>query len=69
MSRQFPSPGQRTPLPPVEEAGVQSYSVYNRMLIPGLFRSLEEDYAHLKLRYRFGTYPASGRSRSRVPMH
>ena len=32
----------------VEEAGVQSYSVYNRMLIPGHFRSLEEDYAHLK---------------------
>ena len=32
----------------VEEAGVKAYSVYNRMLIPGYFHSIEEDYAHLK---------------------
>ena len=32
----------------VEAAGVQGYTVYNRMLLPSVFRSLEEDYAHLK---------------------
>lgn len=32
----------------VEAAGVKAYTVYNRMLLPTLFRSLEEDYAHLK---------------------
>ena len=32
----------------VEEAGVKAYSVYNRMLIPGYFHSIEEDYVHLK---------------------
>ena len=32
----------------VEEAGAQAYSVYNHMLIPQFFRSVQEDYAHLK---------------------
>ena len=32
----------------VEEAGVKSYSVYNHMLLPTVFNSLEEDYSHLK---------------------
>ncbi len=32
----------------VEAAGVQGYTVYNHMLLPSVFRSLEEDYAHLK---------------------
>ncbi|MEO0945838.1 MAG: dimethylsulfoniopropionate demethylase [Pseudomonadota bacterium] len=32
----------------VEAAGVTAYSVYNRMLLPAAFRSLEEDYHHLK---------------------
>ncbi|QBY00678.1 dimethylsulfoniopropionate demethylase [Rhodophyticola sp. CCM32] len=32
----------------VEAAGVTAYSVYNRMLLPASFRSLEEDYHHLK---------------------
>ena len=32
----------------VEAAGVHAYSVYNRMLLPAVFRSLEEDYRHLK---------------------
>lgn len=32
----------------VEAAGVRSYTVYNHMLLPKLFRSVEEDYAHLK---------------------
>ena len=32
----------------VELAGVKAYSVYNHMLIPQVFRSTEEDYAHLK---------------------
>ena len=32
----------------VDEAGVNAYSVYNHMLIPQSFRSVQEDYAHLK---------------------
>lgn len=31
----------------VTEAGVKSYTVYNHMLLPCVFRSLEEDYWHL----------------------
>ncbi len=32
----------------VEAAGVKAYTVYNHMLLPTVFRSLEEDYHHLK---------------------
>lgn len=32
----------------VEAAGVTAYTVYNHMLLPTVFRSLEEDYRHLK---------------------
>jgi len=32
----------------VEAAGVKAYTVYNRMLLPTVFRSVEEDYRHLK---------------------
>ena len=32
----------------VEAAGVKGYTVYNRMLLPTVFRSIEEDYHHLK---------------------
>ena len=32
----------------VEAAGVKGYTVYNRMLLPTFFRSVEEDYRHLK---------------------
>jgi dimethylsulfoniopropionate demethylase len=32
----------------VEAAGVTAYTVYNHMLLPTVFRSLEEDYHHLK---------------------
>lgn len=31
----------------VEEQGVSAYTVYNHMLLPAAFRSLEEDYWHL----------------------
>jgi dimethylsulfoniopropionate demethylase len=38
-----------TPFTPrVEAAGVQSYTVYNHMLLPTAFRSVEADYRHLK---------------------
>jgi len=38
-----------TPFTPrVEAAGVSGYTVYNHMLLPTVFNSLEEDYAHLK---------------------
>jgi dimethylsulfoniopropionate demethylase len=32
----------------VEAAGVKAYTVYNHMLLPTVFRSVEEDYYHLK---------------------
>ena len=32
----------------VEAEGVKSFSVNNHMMIPQFFRSVEEDYAHLK---------------------
>ena len=32
----------------VEEAGVKSYSIYNHMLLPTVFDTLENDYHHLK---------------------
>ncbi len=32
----------------VEAAGVKAYTVYNHMLLPTMFRSVEEDYHHLK---------------------
>ena len=32
----------------VEATGVKAYTVYNRMLLPTVFRSVEEDYHHLK---------------------
>ena len=32
----------------VEAAGAQAYTVYNHMLLPSFFRSVEEDYRHLK---------------------
>jgi dimethylsulfoniopropionate demethylase len=32
----------------VEEAGATAYTVYNHMLLASFFRSVEEDYAHLK---------------------
>ncbi len=39
----------RTPFTPrVEAAGVVAYTVYNHTLLPVMFRSLEEDYWHLK---------------------
>ncbi len=38
-----------TPFTPrVEAAGVQGYTVYNHMLLPTAFRSVEADYRHLK---------------------
>jgi len=32
----------------VEAAGVKGYTVYNHMLLPTVFKSVEEDYHHLK---------------------
>ena len=31
----------------VDACGVKAYTVYNHMLLPAIFRSLEEDYWHL----------------------
>ena len=32
----------------IEAHGVSSYTVYNHMLLPASFKSLESDYHHLK---------------------
>lgn len=32
----------------VEAAGVKAYTIYNHMMLPTVFRSVEEDYHHLK---------------------
>ena len=32
----------------LEKYGVGGYTVYNHMLLPTVFRSVEEDYHHLK---------------------
>lgn len=32
----------------VEAAGVKAYTIYNRMLLPTVFESVEADYRHLK---------------------
>ena len=32
----------------VEAAGVSAYTVYNHMLLPTVFKSVQEDYHHLK---------------------
>ena len=32
----------------VTEAGVKAYTVYNHMLLPTVFKSVEADYHHLK---------------------
>ncbi len=48
----FISPSRRLRRTPfsdgVEAAGVKAYTIYNRMLLPTVFRSVEEDYHHLK---------------------
>ena len=50
MAEIFPSRRvRRTPFTPgVEAAGVKAYTVYNRMLLPTVFESVEADYRHLK---------------------
>jgi dimethylsulfoniopropionate demethylase len=50
MAHIFPSRRvRRTPFSEgVEAAGVKGYTVYNRMLLPTVFRSIVEDYHHLK---------------------
>jgi dimethylsulfoniopropionate demethylase len=52
MSLPFLTPSIRVRRTPysrrVEQAGVKAYTVYNHMLLPQFFTSVEEDYAHLK---------------------
>ncbi|WP_026757707.1 dimethylsulfoniopropionate demethylase [Sediminimonas qiaohouensis] len=52
MLRKAISPSRRLRRTPfsqgVERAGVKAYTVYNHMLLPTVFRSVEEDYRHLK---------------------
>ena len=38
----------------IEKQGVSSYTIYNHMLLPASFGSLEESYSHLKEHVQFG---------------
>ncbi len=52
MSASLLSPSRRLRRTPfsdgVEASGVKAYTIYNHMLLPTVFRSVEEDYHHLK---------------------
>lgn len=52
MNAPFLSISRRTRRTPftnrVREAGVKAYTVYNHMLLPTVFRSMDEDYFHLR---------------------
>ena len=45
----------------IEGYGVQSYTVYNHMLLPASFKGLEEDYYHLKKMPNYGMYQLSAK--------
>ncbi len=47
----------------IEEYGVQSYTVYNHMLLPASFKGIEEDSRHLKKMFNFGMYLARDKSK------
>ena len=51
----------------VEAAGVKGYTVYNHMLLPTFFESVEADYHHLNAPRRCGTWRSSVRSRCADP--
>ena len=38
----------------IEKQGVSGYTVYNHMLLPTVFKSIEEEYFHLKENVRMG---------------
>ena len=45
----------------VNESGVKAYTVYNRMLLPTVFVSIEDDYWHLKNHVQvWDAFPVSG---------
>ena len=52
MNKYFISKSRRLRTTPytekIEEQGVSSYTIYNHMLLPASFGSLEESYYHLK---------------------
>ena len=47
----------------VEAAGVSAYTTYNHMLLPTVFRSVVEDYHHLKSAVQSGMWPLSVKSK------
>ena len=44
----------------VEAAGVKGYTVYNHMLLPTVFESVEADYHHLKRHVQVWDVPRCG---------
>ena len=38
----------------IENQGVTAYTVYNHMLLPAAFGSIEDSYEHLKKMFKFG---------------
>ena len=45
----------------IENQGVNAYTVYNHMLLPAAFGSLEDSYHHLKEHVQFGMLPVKGK--------
>ena len=53
----------------IEEYGVQSYTVYNHMLLPASFKGIEEDYYHLKKMFNCGMFQSNDKYKLKDPMH
>ena len=45
----------------IEAHGVSGYTVYNHMLLPVSFKSIEDDYNHLKNLFKFGIFLQQGK--------
>ena len=41
----------------IEKQGVTAYTIYNHMLLPAAFGSVEDAYHHLKSMFKFGMLP------------
>ena len=52
----------------IENQGVTAYTVYNHMLLPAAFGSLEESCDHLKKMFKYGMYQQKDRLKFQAMM-
>ena len=52
----------------IENQGVTAYTVYNHMLLPAAFGSLEETCDHLKKMFKYGMYQQKDRLKFQAMM-